>query len=151
MQNILVIFEATQETTEGLALALGLGAVQQGANIRLRHLNPSPAAKLAHQSYGRLRADDLRWAEGIAIVLETGSLAALDEIDQSLDQFIEIGDPGSRAAFIAGLNADRQSIRDLHEKLQRIGCRPLMEQTEDSETTLAFMTQIGQRFAEENL
>jgi len=61
LENILVIFEATEERTEGLALALGLGAVQHGANIRLCHLNPSPIANLAHQSYGRLKVDDLLW------------------------------------------------------------------------------------------
>jgi hypothetical protein len=151
LQNILVIFEATNESTEGLALALGLGAVQAGANIRLRHLNPSPAAKLAHQSYGRLKADDLRWAEGIAIVLETGEPAALDEIVQSLDQFSEDGDPVSRVVYVTGGNADEKSVRDLNEKLQRAGLLPLREEVTHSTANLAFMTQIGQRLAEEQL
>jgi hypothetical protein len=147
LQKILVIFEATQESTEGLALALGLGAVQQGANIRLRHLDPSPAAKLAHQSYGRLKVDDLLWAQGIAIVLEAGSPAALGEIAQNLDQLSEKGDPVSRVAYVSGANADEQSLRNLHEKLQQAGLRRLREQATDSVATLAFMTQIGERLA----
>ena len=59
MQSVLVIFQTTQQPTEGLALAFGLGAVQAAANIRLRHLDPSPAAELAHAVYGTLRAEDL--------------------------------------------------------------------------------------------
>ena len=148
MQNILVIFEATQESTEGLALALGLGAVREGANIRLRHLNPSPAAKLAHQSYGRLKVDDLRWAEGVAIILETGEPAALTEIVQNLDQFSENDEPVSRVVYVFGENADKQSVRDLREKLQWIGFWPLKEERTDSTATVPFMTKIGQRLAE---
>lgn len=150
MQNILVIFEATQESTEGLALALGLGAVQQGANIRLRHLDPTPAAKLAHQSYGRLKVDDLRWAEGIAIVLETGDPAALGEIVQNLDQFSENG-PASRVFYVSGENADVESVRDLHERLQRAGLRLLPEERTDSTATVPLMNQIGQRLAEDKV
>ena len=101
MENILVIFEATEERTEGLALALGLGAVQHGANIRLRHLNPSPIANLVHQSYGRLKVDDLLWAEGIAIVPETGEQQRL-EIIQKVEQFSEMRDPVSRIVLVAG-------------------------------------------------
>ena len=87
MENILVIFEATEDRTEGLALALGLGAVQHGANIRLCHLNPSPIANLAHQSYGRLKVDDLLWAEGIAIVPETGEQQRLERSFKRLSSF----------------------------------------------------------------
>jgi hypothetical protein len=102
LENILVIFEATEERTEGLALALGLGAVQHGANIRLRHLNPSPIANLVHQSYGRLKVDHLLWAEGIAIVLETGEQTAIREIVQKVEQFSEMRDPVSRIVLVAG-------------------------------------------------
>jgi hypothetical protein len=75
MQNIIVIFEAKDERVEGLALAFGLGGVQRGANIRLRHLNPSPETRLAHQSYGTLQPNDLLWAEGIGVFLESSRLS----------------------------------------------------------------------------
>ena len=71
MKNVVVIFQATEQETESLALAFGLGAVQAGADIRLRHLNPSMATTLAHAGYGTLRVEDLRWAEGVAVFLES--------------------------------------------------------------------------------
>lgn len=123
--------------------------MQEGANIRLRHLNPSSTAKLAHQSYGRLKADDLRWAEGIAIVLETGEPAALGEIVQNLNQFTENRDAVSRIVYVTGENAAEESVRDLREKLKRAGLRSLREEMTDSTATLASMTQIGQRLAGE--
>ena len=151
MENILVIFEATEERTEGLALALGLGAVQHGANIRLRHLNPSPIANLAHQSYGRLKVDDLLWAEGIAIVLETGEQTAIREIVQKVEQFSEMRDPVSRIVLVAGGDANSESVRSLHAKFARPEFRMLTEDKVNSTITLSSMSQIGQRFACENL
>jgi flavorubredoxin len=148
VQNILVIFEATQESTESLALALGLGAVQQGANIRLRHLDPSPAAKLAHQSYGRLKVDDLRWAEAIAVVLETGSHAAVGEIEQILDQLSEAASPTSKIALVSCENAENESVRCLREKLQQDGFLLFSEDMTESAVTPASMTRVGQRLAE---
>src|SRR5436305_656458 len=88
MQNVLIVFQATTQQTESLALAFGLGAVQAGGNIRLRHLHPSPSVELAHAGYGRLRADDLRWAEGVAIFLE---LAEVAELRAALEE--TAGDP----------------------------------------------------------
>jgi hypothetical protein len=55
MQNVLILFQAATQQTEPQALAFGLGAVQVGGNIRLRHLDPSPSVELAHAGYGRLR------------------------------------------------------------------------------------------------
>ena len=81
MTNFLIAFQATQEFTEGLALALGLGAVQRGGNIRLRHLSPPEAAHLAHQGYGRLKAEDLEWAECLAVGIEAeGQNADVEEL-----------------------------------------------------------------------
>lgn len=70
MDHVLVIFQATQARTENLALAAGLGAVESGASIRLRHLDPSPSSSLEHKSYGTLKAADLQWADGIVIGVE---------------------------------------------------------------------------------
>jgi hypothetical protein len=151
LQNILVIFEATDESTEGLALALGLGAVQQGANIRLRHLDPLPVAKLAHQSYGRLRAEDLRWAEGIAVVLEMGSPAGIGEIEESLEQLSAKDAPISKVFYVFGGRAAQKCVLHLHERLQQAGFHPHREETTNQAATLARMTEIGQRLAEENI
>jgi hypothetical protein len=151
LQNVVVVFEATQEATESLALALGLGAVQQGANIRLRHLDPSPTAKLAHQSYGRLKVDDLCWAEGIAIVLETGNMSGLEEIAQSLDQLSEKGDLVSKVGYVFGENADSEPLRLVQEKLRATGVRLLREDQSDRAATPAYMNKIGQRLAGEKI
>ena len=59
MRNILVVFQTTQERTEHLALAVALGAVKGGADIRLRHLDPTPSSHLTHAEYGTLREADL--------------------------------------------------------------------------------------------
>ncbi|WP_263352434.1 hypothetical protein [Acidicapsa acidisoli] len=151
MQNILVLFEATQEDTEGLALAIGLGSVHQGANIRLRHLDPQPTAQLAHKSYGRLKADDLRWAEGIAVVLETGSSEALGEIEQCLLLLSKAGSPFSKVAYVFGGDAEQKSVSHLHGALQRAGFQLLSQQPANQVVTPAFMTQIGERLAEEKI
>jgi hypothetical protein len=71
MKNVLVIFQTTHARTESLALAVGLGAVQTGASIRLRHLTPSSAAALEHKGYGTLKESDLLWAEGVVIAVES--------------------------------------------------------------------------------
>lgn len=81
LKNFVIAFQATREQTEGLALALGLGAVQGGADIRLRHLAPSGDAQLAHQGYGRLKTADLQWAECVAVGLESAEAGeALEEL-----------------------------------------------------------------------
>jgi hypothetical protein len=151
LQNILVLFEATQEDTEGLALAIGLGSVHQGANIRLRHLDPQPTAQLAHKSYGRLKVDDLRWAEGIAVVLESGGSEALGEIEQCLVQLSDAGDPFSKIAYVFGGNAEQKSVGHLHEELQLAGFRFLSQEPANQAVTPSFMTQVGERLAEEKI
>ena len=70
MNHVLVIFQATETRTENLALAAGLGAVESGASIRLRHLDPSPASALGHKGYGTLKATDLEWADGVVVGVE---------------------------------------------------------------------------------
>src|SRR3954469_9185511 len=85
MKNVVVIFQATQQETESLALAFGLGAVQAGADIRLRHLDPSPTTTLAHAGYGTLRVQDLRWAEGVAVFLESEDPIRLGELRSAFE------------------------------------------------------------------
>jgi hypothetical protein len=151
LQYILVLFEATQEDAEGLALAIGLGAVHQGANIRLRHLDPTPTAQLAHKSYGRLRVDDLHWAEGIAIVLETGSPEALGEIERCLAQLSEAGNPLSKIAYVFGGNAEQKSVDYLREEMRRAGFRFLSQGPTNQAVTSSVMTQVGERLAVERI
>ena len=75
VRRILVVFPATQEHTESLAFEGGLGALQCGAEIRLRHLDPSPPCRLSPKSYGTLCETDLLWAEGIIVGVEAKASA----------------------------------------------------------------------------
>ena len=90
MSNVLVMFQADTQTTEQMALAVGVGAVEAEANIRLRRLSALGAVEVAHRGYGKLQAADLLWADSVAIALESpiprpeelgGLISLLREID----------------------------------------------------------------------
>jgi len=51
-----MLFQADEETTEQLALAVGVGAVEAGGNIRLRRLSRPGAPEVGHKGYGVLKA-----------------------------------------------------------------------------------------------
>jgi hypothetical protein len=71
MSNVLVMFQADTEYTEQMALAVGVGAVEAEASIRLRRLAAPGAAEVAHKGYGKLQAKDLSWANSVVIGLES--------------------------------------------------------------------------------
>jgi hypothetical protein len=75
MANVLVLFQADEETTEQLALAVGVGAVEAGGNIRLRRLSRPGAPEVGHKGYGVLKAADLEWAETMVVGLESAAVA----------------------------------------------------------------------------
>ena len=75
MANVLVLFQADEETTEQLALTVGVGAVEAGGNIRLRRLARPGAPEVGHKGYGVLKASDLEWAEAVVVGLESSEVA----------------------------------------------------------------------------
>jgi hypothetical protein len=90
MSNVLVMFQADTEHTEQMALAVGVGAVEAEASIRLRRLAAPGAVEVAHRGYGKLQATDLLWAKSVVIGLESptpkseelgGLFSLLREID----------------------------------------------------------------------
>jgi hypothetical protein len=90
MSNVLVMFQADTEHTEQMALAVGVGAVEAEASIRLRRLAAPGAVEVAHRGYGKLQATDLLWANIVVIGLESstprtealkGLLSLLKEMD----------------------------------------------------------------------
>ena len=143
MKNVIVIFQATQQETESLALAFGLGAVQAGADIRLRHLDPSPAAKLAHAGYGTLRAQDLRWAEGIAVVLESAEPTEIGDIRSAFDATDE--DPNNKSKVMYLFHPDRTatSLRLIESMAKQVGIERIL--LLDGISTAEQMTQMGNR------
>jgi len=75
MANILVLFQADHETTEQLALAVAVGAVEAAGSIRLRRLTRPDAPEVGHKGYGVLKAADLEWAETVVVGLESAEVA----------------------------------------------------------------------------
>jgi hypothetical protein len=92
MSHVLVVFQADTEHMEQLALAVGVGAVEAEASIRLRRLVAAGAAELGHKGYGTLKETDLLWADTVVVGLEDerpraeeleGLLLILGRIDAS--------------------------------------------------------------------
>jgi hypothetical protein len=150
MQNILVIFQATRQHMEGLALALGLGAVQAGANIRLRHLDPSPSDELAHAGYGILRTEDLRWAEGVAILLESAQTRGLESLVDALKEISVDARTMQRWAYVFHPNLELAPISESQQLVQSLLKDADFQQLTDDENpdaTPEYMTHIGRRLA----
>ena len=69
--NVLVIFSSTSGTTEKLALAAAVGAVQARANIRMRRLEDSgeenPECARMRREYVQPKEADVRWADAVIV------------------------------------------------------------------------------------
>jgi hypothetical protein len=78
MSNVLVMFQADTEHTEQMALAVGVGAVEAEANIRLRRLAAPGAVEVAHKGYGKLQKADLLWANTVVVGLESATPIAAE-------------------------------------------------------------------------
>ena len=83
MINVLVIFDSCSGTTETLALAAGVGAVQARANIRLRRLpDNSPES---NETLARMRREyvpptpaDVLWADAVIIGMNRKVCGTID-------------------------------------------------------------------------
>jgi hypothetical protein len=93
MSHVLIIFQTDTEHTEQLALAVGVGAVEAEASIRLRRLAAPGAAEVAHKGYGKLQAADLLWANTVVVGLESPTPRP-EELDTLLSLLNEAG-PGN--------------------------------------------------------
>lgn len=147
MTNFLIAFQATEEWTEGLALALGLGAVQRGGNIRLRHLGDPGAARLAHQGYGRIKADDLLWAECVAVGVESARPEA--ELEELLTPVRTVPDGVAlerKRAVVFGASA--AGVAYVGEALRGAGFALLAEDFSVGELSPEWMVSVGNRLAE---
>jgi hypothetical protein len=143
MKNVVVIFQATQQETESLALAFGLGAVQAGADIRLRHLDPSPATALAHAGYGTLRIEDLRWAEGVAVFLELNNPTGLGELRSAVEAIAEDHDSESKIIYLFHPDQSAESFRLLESMASQFGFQRLADL--GGTATTEHMTGMGRR------
>jgi hypothetical protein len=148
MENLLVIFQATSEQTESLGLAIGLGAVQHGANIRLRHLNPSPGIHLAHAGYGVLQNPDLDWAQGVAIVLEGESPSGLTDLWTCLESLSASGHKEKKWAFVSGVPDSFESVKSIRNLVSKLGFALLPQSFESEPISVEACNEIGRRMAE---
>lgn len=152
MKNFLITFQATEERTEGLALALGLGAVQRGGNIRLRHLSPPDSAYLAHQGYGRLKADDIEWADCLVVGIESDEPNGdLDELLRVVTEFGNLAALKGKFAFVfgAGIEGSRSAaVAYVRDVLANAHWSMPADELWDGELSQESMTAAGQRLAE---
>jgi hypothetical protein len=123
MSNVLVMFQADTERTEQMALAVGVGAVEAEASIRLRRLAAPGAVEVAHKGYGKLQATDLLWANIVVIGLES-SAPKSEELDGlfSLLKEIDPGELNGKQAWTfnpEGVIADRSEAQQLVESALR--------------------------------
>lgn len=145
--NFLIAFEATQEFTEGLALALGLGVVQGGGNIRLRHLSLPEAAHLEHQGYGRLKAEDLAWAECLAVGIEAAEPNAdLEELLRVVRAFPDRDALGAKRVIVFG--AQDAAVMYVREAFGDLGMQSIEDEPALRELSVERMTLAGNRLAE---
>jgi hypothetical protein len=145
MPNFLILFQAAQETTEQLALALGLGAVQRGANIRLRLLSPEATANM-HQGYGRLKAADVEWADVIAVGLEAHQPASeLEPLFVILADFPADALAG-KLGYVYSVG-DHGELDATRARLAAAGLRLAKDMPHGADLTAATMERIGNALA----
>jgi len=124
MSNVLVMFQADTEHTEQMALAVGVGAVEAEASIRLRRLAAPGAVEVAHKGYGKLQKADLLWANTIVVGLESATPNA-EELGGLLSLLSEV-DPGELNGKQAwtfspqGLTASRSEAQIFVESALRV-------------------------------
>jgi len=145
MKKVVVIFQATQQETESLALAFGLGSVQAGADIRLRHLDPSPTTSLAHAGYGTLRVEDLRWAEGVAVFVESEDPTRLGELISAVEALREDPDSSSKTIFLFHWEQTAASFRLLESMVAQLGFLRLVDP--NGRASAEHMTEMGRKLA----
>jgi hypothetical protein len=92
MSNVLIVFQSNTEPLEQMALAVAVGAVEAEGSIRLRRLAAPGAPEVGHQSYGRIKAADLEWANTVVVGLEHP-----DPVDEEIQPLLELLAAGSFA------------------------------------------------------
>ncbi len=98
-----MIFQADTEHTEQMALAVGVGAVEAEASIRLRRLAAPGAAEVAHKGYGRLQKADLLWANTVVVGLED-AMPKAEELEDLLSALkgVDAGELAGRQGWTFG-------------------------------------------------
>jgi hypothetical protein len=159
MSNVLVMFQADTEHTEQMALAVGVGAVEAEASIRLRRLAAPGAVEVAHRGYGKLQAADLLWANIVVIGLESPTPKS-EELDGlfSLLKEIDPGEMNGKQAWtfnpegsIVG-RSEAQSLVESALQSSGIAVPPIkIEGADDREELISRMKAVGRSLASKPL
>jgi multimeric flavodoxin WrbA len=131
--NVLVVFQSSFGSTEQLALAAAVGAVQGRANIRLRRLRDTPD-EVTDTEYIAPREADALWADAIIAGMPAGPCrlsAGFERYFDSLEVLHGKGKLGGKigASFTHGFAADA-----LLAAMRRAGLTALPETPENIET-----------------
>ena len=159
MSHVLVVFQADTEQTEQMALAVGVGAVESEAGIRLRRLRTPGAVEVGHKGYGTLRGADLLWADTVVVGLEEGR-AETEELDGLLAVLKELDSSqmkGKRAwTFSAqGIASGRteavktEAQRVVEESLLAAGITPSSLVASDASDMTERMKDVGRQLGQE--
>ena len=155
--NALVVFYSRYGTTEKLALAAGLGAIQADANIRLRrvadHADPASIAADANwkknldrmnRDYVAPRPADPAWADVIFLATPAESSAEVESYVASLPSI------GSMSGKLAAPLAPGHNTSALKPIYSAAACCGLIVTpcTESSDDPIATATTFGQRITE---
>ena len=150
MSSVLVIFQANTEHTEQLALAVGVGAVESEANIRLRRLVAAGAVEVGHKGYGTLKEADLLWADTVVIGLEDAR-PKTEELNGllSLLSAVTLGSLHEKRAWtfsaegVAAAKSEAQLV--VEAALQAAGITVLPAPRPDAGEMLDRMKQVGRQ------
>ena len=161
MSHVLIVFQADTERTEQLALAVGVGAVESEAGIRLRRLRMPGAVEVGHKDYGTLRVADLLWADTVVVGIE-GERAGTEELD-GLRVILKELDPGQMKGKRAwtfgaeGIASGRteagktEAQRVVEESLLAVGITPLPSVASDANDATERMKDVGRQLGQEQI
>jgi multimeric flavodoxin WrbA len=138
--NVIVVFQSRLGSTEQLALAAAVGAVQGRANIRLRRLSDaaiSPAADEGTPEYIAPRDSDALWADAIVAGMPAGPCSLSIGFERYFDSLDALRDQGKLqgkigASFTHGFAADA-----LLAAMRRAGLTTLEETCDPDARTAA--------------
>ncbi|NYF50481.1 hypothetical protein [Tunturiibacter gelidoferens] len=147
MSHVLVIFQADTEHTEQLALAVGVGAVEAEAGIRLRRLRKPGAAEIGHKGYGTLREADLLWADTIVVGLED-ERSETEEVDGLLAALADLhpAQMVGKTAWTFGIAPSKtEAQRVVDEALLAAGLKPFPAEATEVVDATERMKDIGRQ------
>jgi len=126
--NVVVVFYSRTGSTERLALAAAVGAVQGRANIRLRRLpDPEGAAvdpehgERMNREYVAPREADAAWAEAIVVGMPAGAETLSAQFEQYFDSLAALRDQGKFEGKIGASFSDGVGTSPLYAAMCRAG------------------------------